>query len=632
MSEPSVPADNATVSDGVGVPDPLPMLVEVAWETCNQVGGIYTVLRSKAPTLTEAWGDRYVLVGPYQPGSAAIEFEAESPEGPIGQAVEQLRGEGLGVHYGRWLVTGRPRLVLLNYLDVFSYLHDVKYRLWDEHHIATPADDELINNAVAFGEACRRFLTILAECDAGQHRLVAHFHEWMSGAAIPMLRRQCWPGATVFTTHATVLGRFLAMSGRGYYGKLPHYDPDREAAAFNVEPQYRLERAAAHGAHVFTTVSDLTAQECQCLLGRRPDGLVPNGLNIRRFEALHELQNLHRIYKEKIHEFTVGHFFPSYSFDLDRTLYLFTSGRYEPRNKGMDVTIEALARLNHRLQQEATPVTVVAFIITNRPVNSINVTALNSRAILEEFRTATAKIGRQVGRKLFAAAVTGTVPDLNMLADDYWLLRLRRAMHTWRRLLPPGIVTHDLVDDVHDQILNQLRAARLWNQQQNPVKVIYLPQFITPANPLVGLEYEQFVRGCHLGVFPSYYEPWGYTPLESIALGTPAVTSDLSGFGSYLHQILPDHDEHGLYVLRRRNVPDETVVAQLTDYLHRFVKLNRRQRIALRTNVEGFSVHFDWHHLAAYYREAHQLALDRSESRTIVIDRPAAGQGTDSAA
>ena len=617
MERSSSQASGAVDSSGAevsgGSQSALPMLVEVAWEACNQVGGIYTVLRSKAPSMVEAWGDRYVLVGPYSPGAAAVEFESEPPEGAVGEAVERLREQGLGVHHGRWLVTGRPRVVLLEYLDTFEYLHEVKYRLWKDHNIATRGDDELVNNAVAFGEACRRLLVALAESDGGKHRLLAHFHEWVGAGAIPMLRKEQWPGSIVFTTHATVLGRFLAMNDADYYAKLPGYDPAREAAAFNVEPQYHIERAAAHGAHVFTTVSDMTAEECRCLLGRRPDGLVPNGLNIERFEALHQIQNLHQTYKEKIHEFTIGHFFPSYSFDLDNTLYIFTSGRYEPRNKGVDVTIEALARLNHRLQQENTPVTVVAFIITNRPVKSINVTALHSRAILDEFHTATEAIREQVGRNLFSAAVTGSVPDLNMLVEDYWLLRLRRAMHTWRRALPPGIVTHDLEDDTHDMILNQLRAARLWNQPQNPVKVIYHPQFITPANPLFGLEYEQFARGCHLGVFPSYYEPWGYTPLESLALGVPAVTSDLSGFGSYLHQILPEHDEHGMFVLRRRDVPHEMVVARLTDYLHGFTKLNRRQRVALRDKAEGFSVYFDWHNLVAYYREAHELALDRAE-------------------
>lgn len=588
-----------------------PMLIEVAWEVCNQLGGIYTVLRSKAPSMMQAWGDRYLMLGPYHTPSAAVEFEPSALTGAVGRTVRALRDQGLQAHYGRWLVTGSPRVVLLDHLSIFHRLHEVKYRLWKDHGIGTPGENELINNVVGFGELCRIFLQLLVQKTAGHRPLLAHFHEWMSAAAVPMLRRDQWPGSMVFTTHATLLGRYLAMNDHGFYQRLGSYDPDHEARRFNVEPQYRLERAAAHGSHVFTTVSDVTAEECRSLLGRTPEILLPNGLNIQRFTALHEFQNLHRIYKEKIHQFTIGHFFPSYHFDLDKTIYLFTAGRYEYRNKGMDLTIEALARLNHRLRQDMSPVTVVAFLITRRPVRSINVTALQSNAMLDEFRTTIKGIHEQVGEKLMREAVTGRIPDLNALVDEYWLLRLRRTMHAWRRDMPPGIVTHDLVDDVRDEVLNQLRVSQLWNQKHDPVKVIYHPDFITTANPLFGLEYEQFVRGCHLGVFPSYYEPWGYTPLESIALGVPAITSDLSGFGSYLQQILPDHEEHGLSVVRRRHASFDDAARDLTDRLYRICQLNRRERITLRNKVESFSVHFDWTNLAARYHEAHQLALER---------------------
>ena len=160
-------------------------------------------------------------------------------------------------------------------------------------------------------------------------------------------------------------------------------------------------------------------------------------------------------------------------------------------------------------------------------------------------------------------------------------------------------------------MLNQLRSSYLWNQEHDRVKVIYHPDFISSTNPLFGMEYEQFVRGCHLGIFPSYYEPWGYTPLESIALGVPAVTSDLSGFGSYLMQLLPDHEEQGLYVLRRRHTSFDHSAQALADRLYRFAQMNRRERIHLRNNVESYSVHFDWGNLSQRYDEAHKLALDR---------------------
>jgi glycogen(starch) synthase len=557
------------------------------------------------------WGSRYFMVGPYVAATAQVEFEPAPLVGPVGSAIKQLREMGVTAHFGRWLVTGRPHVILLDYLSIFTRLPEVKYRLWADHGIPTPASDEMVNNVVAFGECCRLLLNILGERESPRRDLIAHFHEWMAGSCIPMLRRANWPGAVVFTTHATLLGRFLAMNDGEFYSHLPRYNADYEAKRFNCESPYRIERAAAHGSHVFTTVSDVTAEECRCLLGRNVDVLLPNGLNIQRFAAVHQFQNLHAQYKERIHQFTIGHFFPSYVFDLEKTLYFFTSGRYEYRNKGMDLTNEALARLNYRLRRAGSGVTVVFFIITRRPTRSINVGTLESSAMLREIHQVTQSLRDDLGERLFYAAVTGKVPDLNTLVDDYWLLRLRRTLHAWKRQAAPAIVTHDLVDDRHDEVLNQLRACRLWNQQDDPVKVIYYPDFITPSNPLLGLEYDQFVRGCHLGVFPSYYEPWGYTPLESMALGVPAITSDLSGFGSYLTQLMPDHEEQGLYVLRRRNVGFTQSADDLAERMFHYCQMSQRERIALRNTVESFSEHFDWHNLGKRYHEAHELALDR---------------------
>lgn len=607
---PATPPGKAATEEALD-PGGQPLLLEIGWETCNQLGGIYTVLRSKSPEMVRRWGDRYLLIGPYNPENAAVEFEEEVPTGDIGDAITQLREQGLGAHFGRWLVSGRPQVLLLNYLDLFAQLHEVKYRFWHDHGIETPADDPLLNNVLAFGEACRRFLELLGKRVGTRHRLIAHFHEWMAAAAAPMLRRQGWPGSIVFTTHATILGRFLAMNNPGYYDALPHLDGPTEARRYNCTAQYTIERAAAHGAEVFTTVSDVTGEECRHLLGRGPDLLLPNGLNIQRFTALHEFQNLHRQYKQRLHRFTMGHFFGSYHFDLDRTLYFFTSGRYEYRNKGMDLTVEALARLNARLQQADSSITIVAFIITKRPVKSINVGNLGQRAMLREFRTITDAIKNQVGDRLFEAATTGHVPDLNALIDDYWTLRLRRTIQTWKQDHLPSIVTHDLLDDTHDEVLMQLRACQLWNQPENPVKVIYHPQFVTSTNPLFGLEYEQFVRGCNLGIFPSYYEPWGYTPMEAVALGVPAVTSDLSGFGTYLTQLLPDHEEQGVFVTPRRHRSWDESAQSLCDQMWSFCQQDHRQRVDQRNHVEAFSVNFDWRHLAERYQQAHELALDR---------------------
>lgn len=617
-SGPRTPADAAlaepTGDDGQtrsGARPADPLLLEVAWETCNKVGGIYQVLRSKVPSMVDRWSSRYCLVGPYIESSARVEFEESPLAGAVGQAVKQLNELGFEAHYGRWLVSGRPHVVLLNHLSVFEYLHEVKFRLWADHHIPTPPDNELINNVVGFAEMCRLFFSLLAQKESHRRQIAAHFHEWMAGAVIPMLRKENWPGATVFTTHATLLGRYLAMHDDQFYDHLPHYDPAAEAARYRVEPEHNFERSAAHGSHVFTTVSDVTAEECRHLLGRPIDVVLPNGLNIERFAAVHEFQNMHRTYKERIHEFTIGHFFPSYKFDLDNTLYFFTSGRYEYRNKGMDLTLEALARLNWRLKEAGSPVTVVFFVITRAPVKSINVTALQSSAMLKEFRGAAEAIKEQLGERLFRSTAMGEIPDMNTLIDDYWKLRLRRTIHEWQRNEPPLIVTHDLVDDQRDDVLNKLRQCQLFNHHDDPVKVIYHPDFISATNPLFGMEYDQFVRGCHLGVFPSYYEPWGYTPLESIALGVPAITSDTSGFGSYLKQLMPDESGKGVYVIPRRYTDFHGAADALADRMFEVSQMNRRERIEMRNYVEAFSEHFDWHNLGRRYHEAHQLALDR---------------------
>ncbi|MEX0742518.1 MAG: hypothetical protein WD079_06940, partial [Phycisphaeraceae bacterium] len=179
-----------------------PLLAEIAWEAVNQVGGIYTVIRSKLPSMVERWKQRYCVIGPYVHQTASIEFEATTPIGPFGKAVRQLREEGINVHFGHWLVTGRPRVVLLELNSAYGKLEELRGRLWHDHGIPTPGDSPMINDVVAFGYLVERFLTVLAEQEADRRPIIAHFHEWMGGAAIPELRRRNVPINTVFTTHA----------------------------------------------------------------------------------------------------------------------------------------------------------------------------------------------------------------------------------------------------------------------------------------------------------------------------------------------------------------------------------------------------------------------------------------------
>ncbi len=592
-------------------PDEGPLLCEVAWEVCQQVGGIYTVIRSKAPSMVGLWGPRYLLVGPYNAEQAVAEFEElPVPDTRFGQAVRAMQAEGLTVYYGRWLVSGEPRVVLMDTRSAAPRLGATKYALWEHHDISLPGSDGLVDDVVAFGHMVERFFHHLLYQPAPA--VIAHFHEWMAGSAIPELRRHNVPVSIVFTTHATMLGRYLAMNDPWFYDHVPFVDWLADARRFNIEPQVRLERAAAHGAHLFTTVSQITAFECQFLAGRKPDMLLPNGLNIERFVAMHEFQNLHRTYKEQIHDFVIGHFFPSYTFDLDRTLYFFSSGRYEYRNKGFDITIDALAQLNWRLRDAGLDRTIVFFLPTRRPCRSVIAEVLQSQAVMEEMRRTTEAIQEQIGQRLFMATVMNRPLRLDELVDEYWRLRLRRLRHGWRISRLPSIVTHELVDDAGDDVLNHVRARGLINRPEDAVKIVYHPDFISPSSPLFGMDYPQFVRGCHLGIFPSYYEPWGYTPEECVAMGVPSVTSDLAGFGSYVQQNFPDHDERGMFVVPRRMVPYQTTVDALTDVMFNIARMERRERIDLRNHVESSSPHFDWHNLIEHYGYAYSDVLRRT--------------------
>jgi glycogen(starch) synthase len=603
------PAPTAVATPGPGEAQPL--LFEVAWEVCWQLGGIYTVLRSKAASMVSRWNDRYCLIGPYNPNTAAVEFEETPTHGVIRQALDRLREAGIPCHFGRWLIAGRPHVILLDYRARFHHMDVDKYLMWKDHGISTVANDGEVNEIIAFGFTVAEFFRHLCAVVAGSRPLIAQFHEWMGGLAVPRLAHLQLPVATVFTTHATLLGRYLASNNPDFYHQLPYVDPEAEARHFNIYTRHQIEKAAAHASTVFTTVSEVTAREAEKLLGRRPDVILPNGLNIQRFAALHEFQNLHRQYKERIHEFVMSHFFPSYTFDLDRTLYLFTSGRYEYRNKGMDMFIEALHQLNQQLRQVPDPPTVVGFIITRAATRNVNVNVLQNRSMFDELQHTCRDLQEQMGHRLFLGAVRGRLPTLDELLTDDAQVRLKRSMHAWRTGRQPLIVTHDLVDDATDPILRHLRHRGLLNSGDDPVKAIFHADFATATNPPLNMDYEQFVRGCHMGVFPSYYEPWGYTPMECVALGLPTVTTDLSGFGAYVQGNVPEHAEQGVYVLNRGSRGFDQSTTDLANHLLEFAQMTRRQRIELRNRAERLSEVFDWSRLVRHYDQAHNLALER---------------------
>lgn len=285
-------------------------LVEIAWEVCNQVGGIYTVIRSKIPAVMKHWSGRYCLVGPYvdEHINAELEF-MDDVQDIFGQAAGRLRKRGYNVHYAQWLVTGKPRVVLLDPKAIGDHaMNETKSLLWKNYGVGIGRPNPLLDQVIAFGYLTKLFIDELVALAGADLQLIAHFHEWMSGLPILHIKRDGMPVKTVFTTHATQLGRHLAINSPFFYAHLPFFNWEEEAKKFGVEMETAIEFRCAQACDFFTTVSEVTARECKHLLKRKPDAVLPNGLNIHRYETDQVVQNLHSQYKEGIHRFVMAHF------------------------------------------------------------------------------------------------------------------------------------------------------------------------------------------------------------------------------------------------------------------------------------------------------------------------------------
>ncbi|VDN58486.1 unnamed protein product [Dracunculus medinensis] len=592
------------------------VVFECSWEVANKVGGIYTVLRSKAAISTEELGDQYCMLGPLREDRWRLEVEQIAPESRnIATAIHKMNDSGFRAIYGRWLIDGYPKVILFD-LGSGSYKMDEwKQELFDRCQIGIPYEDIESNDSVIFGFMVAIFLQHFVQSVNGYRILaVAHFHEWQAGVGLIMSRLWKTDVATIYTTHATLLGRHLSAGGSDLYNNLDKFNLDEEAGKRRIYHQYCLERAACHMAHVFTTVSEITGVEAEKLIKRKPDILTPNGLNVVKFAALHEFQNLHALAKEKINNFIRGHFHGHYDFDLEKTIYVFTAGRYEFTNKGGDMFIEALARLNHYLKTTRElrhkEVTVIAFIIYPARANSFNVESLKGQAVTKQLKETVDKIKENIGQRMFESCIRGRLPDMSEVMDATEKIQLKRCMMaTGKQELPP-VCTHNMIDP-NDPVLCNLRRTQLINNRADRVKVIFHPEFLSSVSPLIGLDYEEFVRGCHIGVFPSYYEPWGYTPAECTLMGIPSVTTNLSGFGCFIQEHVIDPASYGIYVLDRRFKDAEGSIWDLAQILYDFCGLSRRQRIIMRNRTERLSELLDWKSLGIFYRNARRLALER---------------------
>ncbi|KAH0516358.1 Glycogen [starch] synthase, liver [Microtus ochrogaster] len=521
------------------------LLFEVSWEVTNKVGGIYTVIQTKAKTTADEWGENYFLIGPYFEHNMKTQVEqCEPTNDAVKRAMDAMNKHGCQVYFGRWLIEGSPYVVLFDISSSAWNLDRWKGDFWEACSVGIPHHDREANDMLIFGSLTAWFLKEVTDHADGKH-VIAQFHEWQAGTGLVLSRARKLPIATIFTTHATLLGRYLCAANIDFYNQLDKFDIDKEAGERQIYHRYCMERASVHCAHVFTTVSEITAIEAEHMLKRKPDVVTPNGLNVKKFSAVHEFQNLHAMYKARIQDFVRGHFYGHLDFDLEKTLFLFIAGRYEFSNKGADIFLESLSRLNFLLRMHKSNVTVVVFFIMPAKTNNFNVETLKGQA---------------------------------------------------RQSLPP-VTTHNMIDDSTDPILSTIRRIGLFNNRADRVKVILHPEFLSSTSPLLPMDYEEFVRGCHLGVFPSYYEPWGYTPAECTVMGIPSVTTNLSGFGCFMQEHVADPTAYGIYIVDRRFRSPDDSCNQLTQFLYGFCKQSRRQRIIQRNRTERLSDLLDWRYL-----------------------------------
>ncbi len=580
-------------------------LFEVSWEVCNQIGGIYTVIKSKAAKIYDLYKENYFLIGPYDEEEAIIKFKGKQVPKEFIKIFNELKKDNITCHFGNWTIDGiNVNTVLIDFSKYLKKANEIKSRFWKDFKVDSFNSDEDFDEFLVWGETTGRLLEGLRKTLKG--RIVAQFHEYISGAGLLYLKKNKVKIGTVFTTHATYIGRTLTSSGLNLYDVIKKIKPKAEAIKHKIQDRYTMERATALNADVFTTVSDITALEAKYLIGKKPQLVLPNGLDKSKFPSLEERAIQHNKFKNQILNFIKVFFFPYSRFDIDNSLLYFIAGRYEFKNKGIDIFIEALNRLNKKLMKDKESKVIIALIWIPTEVEGINKDLLQNKINYEGIDNFMDRSLDELKANIINSIVSQKLPTTKELFSNAFHYQMKKKMIEFRKKGTPLAVTHNLTEQ-DDLILKALRKEGLNNSSHDKVKVIYYPIYLTGADGLIDLSYYDAIMGCHLGIFPSYYEPWGYTPLETGALGVPSLTTDLSGFGKYVQK--KHKNCKGIFVLKRQNVPEKTVVTNLTNVMYNFSKLNQEERVKRKLEAKQIADLADWDHMVEYYIKAHNLAL-----------------------
>ena len=533
-------------------------IFETAWEVCNKVGGIYTVLSTKAATVVQQFHDRYLCVGPDISKEHNDDFIEDHDLYRSWRETAQT--EGLKVRVGRWDICGSPVVILVDFTPFFEKKNDILTQFWLSYQLDSISGQWDYIEPALFGYAAGRVIESFYNFHcSSMDKIVAHFHEWMTGTGILHLERVVPQIATVFTTHATVLGRCIAGNGLPLYGDIKQYAPAETAHRFGVQSKFSLESLSAKHADAYTTVSDITNKECAAFFCKPADvitingfenGFVPTGDEYTTKRAVARKTLLHvasSLMQQELPE---------------DALLVVNSGRYEFKNKGIDVFIRSLAQLS----QQNSDRTVVAFL---------TVPAGNSGRREELLR----KMQQPIG---------GTP-----VMGDY--------------------ATHVLHDPFNDPIIRALRENNITNAPEQKVKAVFVPVYLDGEDGIFNLSYYDLLIGFDLSVFPSYYEPWGYTPLESIAFGVPSVTTSLAGFGLWVRDNF--QNQQSVCVIERTDDNDDEVVKDIAKAISFYSQCDATCKKEIDAKAVEIAQHALWAHLYDNYLAAYDIALGKSDLR-----------------
>ena len=540
-------------------------IFESSWEVCNKVGGIYTVLSTRAKTLQEALQDKIVFIGPdfwKEQESPYFKEDSNLFADWQGEAKEQ----GLKIRVGRWTVPGEPIAVLVDFNPFFEKKNEIYGWLWEHYGVdslhAYGDYDEASMFSYAAALVVESYYNFYLD---SSKKVIYHANEWMCGLGALYINNKLPQIGTVFTTHATSIGRSIAGNMKPLYDYLFAYNGDQMAGELNMQSKHSIEKQTAHHVDCFTTVSDITAKECVELLDKPVDVVLPNGFDNSFVPTAAKFTAKRKAARRKMLD--IANALLGEDLD-DDTLLISTSGRYEFRNKGIDVFVEAMNRL---LRDRDLKKKVVAFIEVPGWVGE-------PRKDLQE----RLKSGKKYDTPL-------DVPQ----------------------------VTHWLHNMSHDNVLGMLKYYDMHNRKEDKVKVIFLPCYLDGNDGIVNMAYYDVVLGNDLCIYPSYYEPWGYTPLEAVAFKVPCITTDLAGFGLWANTVFGHEGTigDGVKVIHRTDYNYSEVADNIKDTVAEFSTMTKKQVDACRKNAGDLSKKALWSEFVKYYYEAYDIALTKAEMR-----------------